>query len=533
MRGRRRPCNARRDDALSIAGFHSAVPADRGRDVLPGGAVPRAAAVGADRRLAGILRLVGRALHSAPARPDRPHLAAVGALRAQRPAWPLYLGVVINLASLATFKYLDFLVGIEAAIGLELPRAHVILPIGISFFSFQLISYLVDRMRKDAPLYPLRPFTLFVLLFPAPHRRADRAPQRARAAVRARPAPRRAVGARRLGLVDVHGRPRQEGADCGPARRLRRSALHPGAAAVARFRRSLDGGARLLVPALPRFLGLHRDGDRHRADVRPAAAGEFPLGPTSRPTCAISGGAGTSRCRSSCATISTFRSAAAAMASRATWWRRLLTMGLCGLWHGAGWTFVAWGLWHGVGLVVCRAWQQLARPLPAPAGWALTMLFVLVGMGDVPRRRFPTAASILCSLVGCGGFAGKTRDAGLIVVAALRRGAGAVGPRDQGHAPVAAAGDRGRAAALAGLLRARGRPRRAGQLHLLPVLRARWSRPPSTPHRSAPPRSEAATRDAPDQRGTQRVAAVCASLPRRVRRRGGDRRRLRQPRRPL
>ena len=40
------------------------------------------------------------------------------------------------------------------------------LPIGISFFSFQLISYLVDRMRGDAPIYPFRPFALFVLLFP-------------------------------------------------------------------------------------------------------------------------------------------------------------------------------------------------------------------------------------------------------------------------------------------------------------------------------------------------------------------------------
>jgi alginate O-acetyltransferase complex protein AlgI len=81
--------------------------------------------------------------------------------------FPLYLGVILNLASLATFKYLDFLIGIvQSVIGFDLPRAHLVLPIGISFFSFQLISYLVDRMRKDAPLYPLRPFALFVLLFP-------------------------------------------------------------------------------------------------------------------------------------------------------------------------------------------------------------------------------------------------------------------------------------------------------------------------------------------------------------------------------
>ena len=62
----------------------------------------------------------------------------------------LIAGIVLNLASLGTFKYLDFaLQSVEAATGLALPRAHIILPIGISFFSFQLISYLVDRMRGE------------------------------------------------------------------------------------------------------------------------------------------------------------------------------------------------------------------------------------------------------------------------------------------------------------------------------------------------------------------------------------------------
>src|SRR6476660_6288203 len=80
---------------------------------------------------------------------------------------PLIIGVALNLLSLGTFKYLDFLLAsIEAASGMTLPRANIILPIGISFFSFQLISYLVDRMRGNAPIYPFRSFALFVLLYP-------------------------------------------------------------------------------------------------------------------------------------------------------------------------------------------------------------------------------------------------------------------------------------------------------------------------------------------------------------------------------
>src|SRR2546423_4785283 len=81
-------------------------------------------------------------------------------------AW-LIAGVVLNLLSLGTFKYLDLLLAsLETASRIAFPRAHLILPIGISFFSFQLISYLVDRMRGNAPLYPFRPFALFVLVFP-------------------------------------------------------------------------------------------------------------------------------------------------------------------------------------------------------------------------------------------------------------------------------------------------------------------------------------------------------------------------------
>ena len=45
---------------------------------------------------------------------------------------PLIIGVVLNLLSLGTFKYLDFLLAsIEATSGMTLPRAHIILPIGI------------------------------------------------------------------------------------------------------------------------------------------------------------------------------------------------------------------------------------------------------------------------------------------------------------------------------------------------------------------------------------------------------------------
>lgn len=58
-------------------------------------------------------------------------------------------------------------------------------------------------------------------------------------------------------------------------------------------------------------------------------------------------------------------------------------MVLCGLWHGAAWTFVAWGALHGLALVLNRSLSRVIRDRPVPAGsffgWAGTMLFVVLG----------------------------------------------------------------------------------------------------------------------------------------------------------
>src|SRR5690606_15368067 len=66
------------------------------------------------------------------------------------------IAVFVNLAVLAYFKYANF--GIEAASGLlglagagALPTLNIILPVGISFYIFQALSYTVDVYRGHAP----------------------------------------------------------------------------------------------------------------------------------------------------------------------------------------------------------------------------------------------------------------------------------------------------------------------------------------------------------------------------------------------
>lgn len=76
--------------------------------------------------------------------------------------------VFFNLAILVFFKYWDFLMGtINALTGLHLPVLGLPLPIGISFYTFQTMSYTIDVYRRDAPVQknPVT-FGAYVTLFP-------------------------------------------------------------------------------------------------------------------------------------------------------------------------------------------------------------------------------------------------------------------------------------------------------------------------------------------------------------------------------
>ncbi|MDC1206875.1 MBOAT family protein, partial [Akkermansiaceae bacterium] len=59
-------------------------------------------------------------------------------------------------------------------------------------------------------------------------------------------------------------------------------------------------------------------------------------------------------------------------------WNLFLTFLLGGIWHGAGWTFIIWGALHGIACVVHRAWSRDGRALPSFAAWGLTFVFVNV-----------------------------------------------------------------------------------------------------------------------------------------------------------
>ena len=83
-----------------------------------------------------------------------------------RRSWMLILGIAINLGTLAYFKYIGFFSEIIANIAGTTIIAAPLLPLGISFFVFQKIAYLVDTFRGRTVRHGFLDYALFVSFFP-------------------------------------------------------------------------------------------------------------------------------------------------------------------------------------------------------------------------------------------------------------------------------------------------------------------------------------------------------------------------------
>lgn len=78
----------------------------------------------------------------------------------------------------------------------------------------------------------------------------------------------------------------------------------------------------------------------------------------------------------------------------------LIVFLVIGLWHGAGWLFIFWGLLHGLATVGNRIWQKKGWTMPAPAAWALTFLFVNMAWVFFRAKTWFDATKILQAMAG-------------------------------------------------------------------------------------------------------------------------------------
>jgi alginate O-acetyltransferase complex protein AlgI len=343
-------------------------------------------------------------------------LVSLAFQRWPRPIVPI-LGVVLNLAVLAVFKYANFLGGnIAWAFGQRFTPFDIILPLGLSFFVFQKISYLIDLKRGQAHVYRFLDFCMFVIFFPqliaGPLvRHNEIIPQ-------FRENPRRPEMWENLsrgfllflcGLLKKVGIADTVAMDADKFFALAAHGAHLNAAAswAAAISYTLQiyfdfSGYSDMAIGLALMFGL-RIPFNFDAPYRSASIREFwrrwhmTLSRFLRDYLYIP--LGGNRCGA-------IRQAA----------NVIVTMLLGGLWHGAGWTFVAWGGLHGVALAINGAWVRAGRRLPWVAGWVVTMLFVIAGWVLFRAPNFGTAADMLAGMAGLHGIGHAKLDNAAVVV---------------------------------------------------------------------------------------------------------------------
>ena len=89
-------------------------------------------------------------------------------LQKNKARWPKTLSIAVCLAPLLIYKYADFLIAsVNSLFGLSIPLTNLPLPVGISFYTFQILSYLIDVSRGTAKLQknPAN-FVTYIALFP-------------------------------------------------------------------------------------------------------------------------------------------------------------------------------------------------------------------------------------------------------------------------------------------------------------------------------------------------------------------------------
>jgi D-alanyl-lipoteichoic acid acyltransferase DltB (MBOAT superfamily) len=330
--------------------------------------------------------------------------------------WLLAAGVAGNLAVLGYFKYANFFVdNLNALLGLDLFLARVVLPLGISFFTFQKIAFLVDAYRGRVHHLDLPDYALFVSFFPQliagpiVHH-SEVLPQFLR---RGRVPPELlALGA----TIFVIGLAKKVllADNAAPFA----SARFDAAAAGAQL-----GAADAWAGTLAYTVQLYFDFSGY-SDMAIGAGLMFGI---RLPVNFASPYKATSIIdfwRRWHITLSRFLRDYLYVplgGNRRGRTRRylnlFLTMLLGGLWHGAGWTFVIWGALHGAYLGVNHAWRALRERLGLSARWtgacnalparALTFLAVVVAWVFFRADSASAALAMLRGMAGLNGALGR------------------------------------------------------------------------------------------------------------------------------
>ena len=315
------------------------------------------------------------------------------------------VGVALNLSVLGLFKYTNFAFDVfGGATGLSVPHVDIVLPLGISFFTFQQIAYLVDVMRGAKVERDLVSYTLFVSFFP--HliagplvHHAEMIPQFKRGRTG-----RSALLAARGWAIFVAGLFKKVAIADNLAQFVNPVFAHVDAGGSV-------GALWAWLSTLAYTLQIYFDFSGY-SDMAIGLALMFGI---RLPVNFRSPYKSTSIIdfwRRWHITLSRFLRdylyiplGGNRLGSRRRYVNLMLTMLLGGLWHGAGWNFLIWGGLHGFYLVVNHLWRgdkgQSAATLSGQvASWALTFAAVVVAWVFFRARTLIGAWQMLAGLLG-------------------------------------------------------------------------------------------------------------------------------------
>lgn len=347
----------------------------------------------------------------------------------------LVLSIVGNLGLLGVFKYANFFVdsalGLAHALGYEAsrPELEIILPVGISFYTFQTMSYTIDIYRRELkPCRSALDFALYVAFFPQ---------------LVAGPIVRAATF---LPQLDRDHRwdwwRGVDGAWLVALGLFKKVVLADNLAIVADAIFAAPGqygAAASWLGTIAFAFQIYADFSAY-SDIACGVAGwlgyEFPEN-FHQPYLARGMQDFWRRWHISLSTwLRDYLYIPLGGSRHGTWitYRNLLlTMLLGGLWHGAAWTFVAWGAYHGLLLAAERWWLERVAPrlgarvgassLAAVFQVALTFVAVCLGWVLFRARTWDDARVMLANLVGLGeGSGGYALDTTGTAVLALAVG---------------------------------------------------------------------------------------------------------------
>ncbi|WP_333474212.1 MBOAT family O-acyltransferase [Paenibacillus gyeongsangnamensis] len=322
-------------------------------------------------------------------------------------------GILLNVGLLGYYKYSDFIIGIvNDAAGLTLPQLHLTLPLAISFFTFEQISYLVDcyrgKLKNDSFLH----YAMFIAFFPKLIAGPillfkELEPQLAQARN-----PLNEMNLcmglylffiglfKKVVLADTYAVWATEGFDRLPGLTL------------------IDGWAVSLSYSFQLYFDFSGYSDMALGaalmmNIRFPVNFNSPIKARNIQDFWQRWHMTLSRFLFTYVYVPLSRFMYMNVYRRLPWMAKeaqaciniILLFLISGLWHGAGFPFLIWGLLHGVAYATHRIWKKAGFRLPGVLAWLVTLLFINCTSVFFRAKDWASAMKVFKAMFGCSGVA--------------------------------------------------------------------------------------------------------------------------------